>query len=1020
MRILGEQTSRALRHRRGQAVALVLLAATVTALSVAAPLYSRAMGQALTTMEIQQAPRDATALQITSQPTGGTNFSISDQMGPVDPAQLAALVPAQIRRDYGAPELSRASHSDSTAIGVSGQLIWRPGQCAHLTIVQGHCPTKSTEIVVSHADLSRHGIRLGGTVEAAGVTVQDGQPASVKLHVVGVYQVRPGPFWQTRSPVGMSGTPATGGVNHDDWFTAESTFLDPAHPLPGLFSSVILPLNPDATSIDDVLALPGRISALSDSVQRGDLSGRVSITSNLSSLSDDVATQQTQANRTVPLLMLQVVLLALVVFWQILAAAADQRRPDVALARLRGLGARPTIRLLLRELLTVTEIGVVLGAIVGFGIAVAAERLFLPPAPIEFPAAYWLTVLACAVGVGLLTWLTARNLAHEPMDRLLRQVPARLGWHWSAFDTVLFTLAAAGVAAFAAGGLGKDFALAGPALIALLVGLILSHLLTPIATRTGRWALGKGRLVSGLAALEATRRPGARRMVTMLTLAAAFLVFFANAWAVGAANRERVAEQVVGAQQVLGVATTGLAPVQKALHTVDPDGAKATPVVLVNPLGDSTAPSTMAVVPDQFSRIALLDAGSRALPWNKLKPASTPPMRIHGTHIAIDADTSGLGRRSGTVHLGLQLLLADDVEVSTVSLGNVRGGRSTTTTLHTLVPCAQACTVLGLTVASAPGVPSTGTIRLGPVRGSGTTSWGGAGRWPDVRSDGSTIRAIPAAHDGLGVYFDTGGSNSLTLGTGWLPSSFPVIALGKLPDVSTGPPTLLGLDRLLHPIDVMAHAGPLAAAPASTLVVDLDTLARGVQIDPGDQFQIWLRGAAPAFVAHLTHALESQGVSVQASTSVSDQRQQYDASVAAWSLALALMIGVVTLLIALLAMIVLSVTSWRSTAHDLAALRMTGMSAAVLQRGTVLAQVLTVAVAVAIGAAAGVIASWLAIDQVPLFAHQPPLTVLDLSPSWVTILVTVVLTAVLLLGAAVVLARRVAARASLDRLRGES
>jgi len=431
----------------------------------------------------------------------------------------------------------------------------------------------------------------------------------------------------------------------------------------------------------------------------------------------------------------------------------------------------------------------------------------------------------------------------------------------------------------------------------------------------------------------------------------------------------------------------------------------------------------MAVVPDQFSRVALLDRDFRSLPWAKLTPESAPPIRIRGDRISVDADSSRLPRDAGAVHLRLQLLHGDGVEVSTVTLGDLRGGRtraSSTTTLRAIVPCARGCTVLGLTVGVDPGVQATGTFALGVIHGARATSWGGATAWPDVRAEGSTIRVTSAVDGGLGVYFDTGGSNSLTLGTGWLPRSYPTIVLGKQQNASAGAPTLLGVDRLLHPITAVAHAGHLAAAPARTFVVDLTTLARGAQVDPGDQVQIWLRNADPAFLSRLTHALDTFGVSTQSTASVDAQRHEYDSSVAAWSLALALMIGVVTLLIALLAMIVLTVTSWRNTAHDIAALRMTGMDRRSLTRGSVLASVLTIIVAVGVGSTAGVIASWLAIDQVPLFAHQPPLTVLDLSPSWLTIVVAVVLMGIGFLVAGVVLARGVAARASLDRLRGES
>src|SRR6476469_7563345 len=51
---------------------------------------------------------------------------------------------------------------------------------------------------------------------------------------------------------------------------------------------------------------------------------------------DEVARGREQSGLIVPLLMAQLGLLALVVLWLVLGAAIEQRRPEVALARLRG------------------------------------------------------------------------------------------------------------------------------------------------------------------------------------------------------------------------------------------------------------------------------------------------------------------------------------------------------------------------------------------------------------------------------------------------------------------------------------------------------------------------------------------------------------------------------------------------------------------------------------------------------------------------------------------------------------
>ena len=1012
MRILGDETRQAVRHRPAQAFALALLAAAATLLSTLAPLYSVAMAQAVSHLDVRHAATLTTSLRLTSQPS---NDDFGRAVDALSPADLAELPPASLRRHYQTPSVSRSAAADNGAYALTGQVEWLPGACAHLTVVRGHCPRHAREILVSEADLHLPGVRVGRPVSVAGVTVTTGNPASVTLRVVGAYRIEPGPYWDLYQPVGKSGLPDGRAVGHDDWLTVADTFVTPSPSLQGITSSAIFRLRRSAADVHTIVKIPAQFARFDRSVRADQAEGEVSATSNIGDIVADIHTQQDQANRIVPLLMLQLVLLTLVVFWQVLGAAADQRRSDVALARLRGRSRRATTRLLLRELLPVVEAGVVLGAVGGVLAATLVRRLLLPAAPFDLPLTYWFALAAAALCIAGLTALSARTLARQPVDRLLRRVPPRHRWQWTVLDTVLLTLASAGVVAFAAGGLGRDFALAGPALVALLAGLLLGHLVTPAAALMGRRALSRGRVVRGLAALEAARRPGARRTITMLTLSAAFLVFFANAWSVGVTNRQSVAEQVVGAPRVLTVSTLNFTDVQKALSTVDPHGRRATAVTVVRPLGGSTAPSTFAVDPRTFPDIALLDEAARRLPWGRLVPDTTPPVRVDGKSLAFTVGAANLPPDAGSVAIGLRLLKSDGT-TAVVAFGSVRhapSGRALT--LRSVVPCAAGCTVLGLTVSASPGANWVGSIALGPIEGTDTTDWGSAASWPTVAPAlGASIRATSATGSGLTVKVVTGGSSSFTLASAWMPTTVPAFAAG--PGTSGGSPSVIGVDRQLRAAHVVAHAPHLPTADRSSLVVDLDALTRGALLDPSNQVQVWLGDDGPRLDRTVSKALADHGVSVTGDTTTAAQRSTYDDSVAAWSLTLALVIGVITLLITLLAMIVLAVTGWRTAARDLAALRLNGLAHRQLLRASLMAQSATVLVAVALGSAAGLLASWLAIDQVPLFAHQPPLTALDLTPAWGVIGGTALATLIVLVAAARLLARRVAARAQFERL----
>ena len=67
--------------------------------------------------------------------------------------------------------------------------------------------------------------------------------------------------------------------------------------------------------------------------------------------------------------MAQMGLLLVCVLWLVLVAAADQRRGEVAVARLRGRGSRGARRLLLGETLPPVVVGAPLGALLAVACA---------------------------------------------------------------------------------------------------------------------------------------------------------------------------------------------------------------------------------------------------------------------------------------------------------------------------------------------------------------------------------------------------------------------------------------------------------------------------------------------------------------------------------------------------------------------------------------------------------------------------------------------------------------------------
>ena len=203
--------------------------------------------------------------------------------------------------------------------------------------------------------------------------------------------------------------------------------------------------------------------------------------------------QTRQAHRTVPLLMAPMAVLTLFVLWLVLAAATEQRRGEVAVARLRGRGPAGAVGLLLIELLPVLLVGVVLGAAAAL-LGGALTRALLPgEAPFEAGPGFATAVLLAVVAVVLTTVAAAVRVAREPLDDLMRSGRVPSGrWALGALDAFLIAGVGTGVLAFVTGSLSGPFALAGPALLALLAGLLLAHLAAPHRERGGAPAAAPG------------------------------------------------------------------------------------------------------------------------------------------------------------------------------------------------------------------------------------------------------------------------------------------------------------------------------------------------------------------------------------------------------------------------------------------------------------------------------------------------------------------------------------------------
>ncbi len=1025
----------AIRYRRNQALVLLALSALITASAVLTPLYDRAMQQALTRLAVDSATASETAIQVRAV----ARSEYPQDSAPPAPTrdQLAALLPEEARPwfqprvDSGSALVTRA---DQTVDSPTGALEWRERACDNVEWLAGGCPTAPGDIAVSAADRRTYRLEVGSRVD---VVEQPGTPPErelrpVALRVTGVYRQVPGPFWTDRLLTGLSGFRE---VNppyrpmHDTWLTAAGTFTGPdAPPWLDPAATVTYALDRSAVGVDELVRTGAVVAGMTERSRLqvddlgepiGDTDVTATIESGLPAIAATVDRGRDQARVTVPLLMTQLGLLALFVLGLTLGAAVEQRRPEVAVARLRGAGRAGARRLVLAELLPVVLAGVPLGTAIALGAATLARHLVLEgAAPFELGRGFWLAIAGALLLLTVLTWLVAGSGTRDGIPALLRSVPVRVrGWRLGAADAMVVAGCGVAVLAFVTGDLHGPLALAAPALLALVAGLLLAHLIVPAATGLAHRMTARGAYAAALALLAVARRPATRRVVTVVTVAAALLVFSAYAVSVGSRNRQLAAQRDNGAAMVADLTGTDVARVRAALAPVaDGAGGRATPVVRVGE--ERSLRTTLAVDPADFGRVALLpDSDPAAVPWSRLRVPTGRRLVLTGRAVSLRLTPDDLDiSREVPVKLRLQLLDVTGAQQN-VDLGEVptTGPR----TLAGAVRCTAGCTVVGVAF---PGYAGTirGRLTIDEVRVTGgrTDLPGTVADWRPVGSESRYAEAKAAAPGRLTLEVDSEGTDSTVLASRYLPDALPALLAG--PDAAPGSGTVVadGLNGVRRPLVGIAELPRIPAVRAGAAVVDLDLLQHwGSRTGRTARIQVWFDSEDPAALERVRGALRTAGIEISGVRRVSEVRAAYDRSVPAWSLELGVLAAVVAVALAGLVLVLLAAATGRRRSRDLACLGMSGVPRRGLARVATGEQLPVVVLAVLAGAGCGLVGAAFALPTVPLFAETPPDGTLDLSAPWGSVLAALAAALAALAIVAWLCGRAVAARARLARVR---
>lgn len=1034
----------ALRYRRGQSVALVLVSTFVTACAVFAPMFVRTLEQGLLRVTLlAKDPADTTvsvrALRTPENPA-------------LSPADLLAVLPSSARTWFESGigmTAADARLAPEPGLQTSPvRLVARDGVCEHITLSGGRCPSAAGEVLVSVADARRWGWTDGATLSVQPVAGRDvaggpGQKAEVPLAVVGAYTVQDAPaYWLRTQLDGKSGFPVSEGLNIvpavDDLITSEETLDD------GWAHATVSTQFPLRTSELTLSTLPRVSEALSG---LGSPAEGVSVESPVPALVASVADGQRLVRGIVPLLLAQLALLAVTVLALVAHFAVNERRPEIALSRLRGRSRAASRRIVVRELSVTVLIGVPLG-VAAAELANEVLKRSVMPAGIPFETG-WLVLLAAglALAASLVTVvLVTRPVLREPVASLLRQVPPSTRRGLSAAEASVVAIAGVAVLGLLTGGLQGPTALLVPAVLAGAFGLLGSVMVRAVAASAGRTALERGRLVGALAALSVARRPALVSILVIVSTATALATFSASAVVVGERNRAARAELELGAPAVL---ETEAASPTSLVAAVDGLGEEqrdlVTPVVVVRPR-DPTAVPTLLARPQEMSRVGFPLPGLDSADLAALTPPVVPSLRLEDGTITgsaswqlrqflpggdparpVPPDQSGAPRGDVVVEpqplrLGITVTMPTGEVLDRDLLDIPQDGRAGRADLRAAVLCPDSCRLAGIWVRSTdPWIERvTGRIRLTGLSLNGRPlEIGGSENWLPPGDDAAvgTQRVSGVGRD-LVLDIDNTG-RKVTSYWADVPVPAPVILAGRPPADARGDDfSLVGLGGRPFSARAVSRVAALPVVGGRGALADLDAaLRQGGEASAGSSPQVWVATPDRAVLASVAKGLAAAGAPVVSTTTVAQLQAAYDRSATGWGLLLGVFTGAMALLVAALVVVVVGVTSWRVVARDQAGLLVAGVPRRTLRAAVRREQLSVVTVAVALGTACGVAGCLLAMPLIPLFDRPTGVPTLQLEPAWWTVAAASLLSLAVVGGASLLAGRSVLARAVPARLR---
>ena len=978
-----------LRSRRWLNVGVFTLGALSMLVAVATPLYARSSSEHLLDQRTLQRLNIETGLQVEvgSDPAGGrsgaernsppTPLGDGERQTMTDLALDQASTPAA--NSFWKPPIPYLESSGLYPIGGIDHPInayWREGMCDHINL-EGSCPAAADEALIESTMLrtirEEVGDQVSITYSAFAGNNQEVTTFEQTWTIVGTYTIddETDPYWFDPThtfgdgllrppPAGVPPLPAPSllvapsGIQYSaiggaeraiDMHRVDITTMDAAQANVVQWQSGVAGEPPPVIQSDDVVTLQG--------------------------LFDDVRAEQHLLSQITLAAIVPLIVLALLLLYVLISSAAEVRRQEVALAKLRGFSSAKVVRFAVAEPVTVLLVAVP----VGIALAVVASRtvtnvwLGQTPFVVTPQAVASAVIVTVAALAGAL--VAVLGVVREPLaTSLASSTRRRSSSRWSLLAqgalVMLSTAAVVQVVTSDATQSSSLVELLSPLFVALGASVLAIAGLALLArlwmSRTSR----RGGLSPFLASRRLVRRQDLMQLVLPLLLATAMATFAASAWTVADDWRVSKAAATLGAPTVY-FTDTSPAQLYWLTHDIDPDGRYL--AAMVPPAPRTTDGARVALVDSpRFARVTTWDSawgtdGPEQVQGWLMEGERADPITWTGNNLTFDlTDISLKGSLNLPVSLWMRYLSTSTGDQETLPMGEVpMTGDATIEGFAS--GCEEGCELQQLYFSGSSSSVSDlhGTMTVSSIAADGDDP--GDWRltddtaWRPARPYGTTSGEAPvqlsAGASGLTLDIPEGESTVVRLTTTDLPGAPPLVATTSTRLESVGGDDVEGASLIgtRTPMRVAGRAGALPLVGNNGGLSDLGAALREYGNFSTDVTITQLL-VAPGTPASVMQEVRKAGVdlsSVRTEADVLDEMRS-DAFTLGWKVFL--LVGLLTLALAFLGVLALAIVQLRWRSYEVAALRVVGVRRRDLRRAILTEYVALLGMAVVGGALA--------------------------------------------------------------------